>query len=170
MSYLYEIETALLSLFDRIDDGEVSAEDAADTVEALKLEYDAAIDGAATRVKELLAEAEAIKAEIEGLISRRTAKVEQAERYRRLIRESMRRLDKAKVETPRNCVVIRRNPPKIVIENEDVFVDWARHLAPDLLTRNETYKPNRDAIKTALEHGEAIPDVHIEQGESLRIK
>ncbi|MBQ8396672.1 MAG: siphovirus Gp157 family protein [Clostridia bacterium] len=170
MSYLYTIETALLSLFDRIDEGEVSAEDAADTVEALELEYEAAIDGAATRVKELLANAEAIKAEIETLMARRTAKVEQAERYRQLILESLRRLDKTKVETPRNCVAIRRNPPKVVIENEAVFIDWARHLAPDLLTRNETYKPNRDAIKDAIEHGEAVPDVHIEQGESLRIK
>lgn len=170
MSYLYPIESALLSLFDRIDEGEVSAEDAADTIEALELEYEAAVDGAATRIKELMGDAEKIKAEIENLLARKTAKVEQAERYRRLILESLRRLDKAKVETPRNCVAIRRNPPKVVIENEAVFVDWAKHLAPDLLIRNETYKPNRDAIKAAIEHGEAVPDVHIEQGESLRIK
>ncbi len=170
MNYLYPIETALLSLFDRIDDGEVIIEDAADTIEALEIEYETAVDGAATRIKELLADAEAIKAEIETLMARKAAKIEQAERYRRLILASLRRLDKAKVETPRNCVTIRRNPPKVVIENEAVFIDWAKHLAPDLLTRSETYKPNRDAIRDAIEHGEAVPDVHIEQGESLRIK
>ena len=170
MNYLYPIETALLSLFDSIDEGEVAAEDAADTIEALELEYEVAVDGAATRIKELMGDAEKIKAEIDNLLARKTAKVEQAERYRRLILESLRRMDKSKVETPRNCVSIRRNPPKVVIENEAVFVDWAKHLAPDLLTRNETYKPNRDAIRAALEQGEAVPDAHIEQGESLRIK
>ena len=170
MSYLYTIESALLSLFDRIDEGDVSADDAADTIEALKIEYESAVDGAATRIKELIAEAEAIKAEISNLAARRLAKIEQAERYRRLILASLNRMDKAKVETARNCVSIRKNPPKVVIENEAVFLDWAKHLAPEFVSKTETFKPNRDAIAEAIKRGEVVPDVHIEQGESLRIK
>lgn len=168
--HLYEIETALLALFSRIDEGEVSVEDAADTIEGLQLDYDAAVDNAGTRVKELRADAAAIKAEIAALQARLAAKQAQADRYMALILESMRRLDKTKVETPRNCVSIRRNPTKVVIADEAEFCAWAARFAPQFVTRKEEYKPNRETIKTALGRGEAISGARIEQGESLQIK
>lgn len=170
MSYLYPIETALLSLFDRIDDGEVSAEDAADTIEALELEYEAAVDGAATRIKELDILEAGIKNTIKDLQGRLKSVQDAKKTYDRVTVFSMQRLGKKTIETPRHKISIRRNPPSVVIENEALFIDWATYNAPELLRKTETYKPNRDAIKDAIEHGEAVPDAHIEQGESLRIK
>lgn len=168
--YLYEIESALLSLFDRIDDGEISADDAADTIEMLGIEYEAAIDGAATKIKELIAEYEAIKAEIERLRVRMDKKAKQAEKYRSLILASMRTMDKSKVESPRNVVSIRKNPPKVVIENEAAFCAWAIKNAPGYVVCDIKYRPNKDEIRRVINNGGMVDGARMESGETISIK
>ncbi|MBQ2768061.1 MAG: siphovirus Gp157 family protein [Clostridia bacterium] len=168
--YLYEIESALLSLFDRIDEGEIAADDAADTIEALGMEYEMAIDGAATKIKGLIAEHEAIKAEMERLKARAEKKALQAEKYRNLILASMRMMDKVKVETPRNVVAIRKNPPKVVIDNEASFCAWAMKNAPAYVVCDTKYRPNKDEIRRVIAGGGMIDGARMESGETLNIK
>lgn len=167
---LYPIERDLLALFGQIDAGEVDAEAAADTLEALSIEYEAAVDDAATRVKELRGEAELLKAEVANLQDRLAQKTKQADRYLALIFESMKRLDQTKIESTRNVVQVRRTPPKVVIADEDAFGRWAQENAPNLVHTTVLVKPDRVAIKRAIDGGAPVEGVRIEQGESLQIK
>lgn len=168
--YLYPIESALMALFDAIDAGEITQEDAADTLEGLVGDYESAIDDICTKIKALKADAAAISAEIKSLTERKEKKEAQAERYLYLAEESLRRMDKPFFESPRSRVAFRKNPPRVVIDDENEFVSWAKAASPELVKVNSTYSPNKEEIKRRLALGVYIPGAHMEQKESITIK
>ena len=156
---IYEIDTALLELVDP-ETGELLDYEAFD---ALQMERDRKIEGMGLWVKNMTAEAAAIKAEEDALKDRR----EKLERKRDRVKDYIDRiLDGAKFSTARVAMSYRKSQR---VEVEPEFVEWAKTHNDELLTYKEP-TANKVAIKAAIKAGELIPYVLLEDGRSLSIK
>ena len=69
--------------------------------------------------------------------------------------------EKSEVITDNGVMKIRKNPPKVVIDCADAIPD-------EYMRKTITYTPDKTAMKAVLQKGEAIPGVHLEQGENLK--
>jgi hypothetical protein len=70
----------------------------------------------------------------------------------------------SKVEHPMLRMAIRANPPKVVIDFEDsIPAEYMRQPEPP------PPKPDKNAIKEAIQAGKDVPGAHLERGEQLRI-
>lgn len=166
---LYEISETRLRFLEAIESGEIPEEAIADTLAGIDGEFDEKADDIACYIKSLLSEAQAMKAESDTLTERAAAKKHKADKLTDYLFQQFKLSGKSKLETARNVLSIRKNPPSVQIENEESFVVWAKGNNADLLTFKET-TPNKKEIKIALQSGAKIPGAKLEQGEKLAIK
>lgn len=169
MMKLYELSKDYESLILAIENGDIPEEAITDTLESITSLLDEKADNIACWIKQLTAEAEAIKAEEDKLKARRTAKLNRAERLSNYLAECMTNSGRNKIETARNVISFRKNPPSVVFDNEAAFVEWANEHCKSLLTYG---KPtvNKTAIKTAINEGLELAGVRIESKLNLQIK
>lgn len=157
---IYDIDSAIVSLIDA-ETGEVSDEEAFD---ALQMERDKKVENIGLWIKDLLAEAKAIKEEEASLAARRKSVENKAERLKHLLDYA---LNGDKFNSPRLKVSYRKSA---TVELSDGFTKWAEEHADDLLTYSEP-KPNKTAIKAAIKDGRVPDDMAtIETHENISIK
>lgn len=166
---LYELSKDYENLILAIENGDIPEEAIADTLESIELLLDEKADNIACWIKQLTAEAEAIKAEEDKLKARRTAKLNRAERLTEYLAECLTNAGRTKIETARNVISFRKNPPSVVFDNEAAFIAWANENCQSLLTYG---KPtvNKTAIKTAINEGLELAGVRIENKLNIQIK
>ena len=166
---LYELSKDYESLILAIENGDIPEEAVVDTLESITTLLDEKADNIACWIKQLTAEAEAIKAEEDRLKARRTAKLNRAERLTNYLSECLANSGRTKIETARNVISFRKNPEKVVFDNEAKFIEWAMLNADSLLNYG---KPtvDRTAIRVALENGAEIEGCRIESSQNLQIK
>jgi hypothetical protein len=163
---LYEIKEIYLYLLKQIEAGEVPEDAISDTLEAVEGDFNDKADNVACYIKSLQAEADAIKNEMDKLSERMKTKQAKADQLTKYIYSQMVASGIKKIETPRNLLQIKTNPPSVdVVEG---FVDWAKENANELLSYKEP-TPDKTKIKDALKSSE-IPYCAIKQGERLVIK
>ena len=158
---LWEIDNALMELFDQ-ETGEIMDSEAWD---ALQMERTSKLEGVACWIKNLLSDAEAIKAEKDSLAEREKAARNKAERLTKWLEGA---LQGEKLNTAR-CAVNYRKSVSLEIPDEELFVMYAGKECNDLLT----YKPpvpNKTAIKAALKDGRNIPGVQLVEKMNMSIK
>lgn len=158
---LYEINEALTQLFDP-ETGEIT--DVA-LWDALQLAKEQKLEGVACWIKNLLADAEALKQEKDTLAAREKAARAKAERLTAWLEYA---LAGEKLSTPK-CAVTYRRSEAVEIADEEAFVAYARLEADDLLT----YKPpvpNRTAIKAAMKNGREVAGVALVTKQNMQIK
>jgi len=156
---LYEIDAAITALIDT-ETGEIADFEA---FEGLQMARDEKIENTALFIKNLTAEAEAIKAEEKKLAERRKAAENKAERLTNLLDQA---LNGQTFKTAR-CVCQYRRSQSVLVD--DAFIDWARDNADDLLTYTDP-KPNKTKIKEAIKAGREIHGAAIVDGLSFSIK
>lgn len=156
---LYEIDYKIYELMNP-ETGEIADYDA---FEALQMERDAKIENTALWIKDLKAEAEAIRNEEKQLAKRRQAAEKKAESLKAYL---FRSLDGEKFKTPRVACSFRRTKSTVPDEK---FVEWAIENAPDLL-RYETPEADKDKIKAAIEEGREVEHAEIVDKISLTIR
>lgn len=161
MSTLYELTGEYLQLCDMLSDEEENNQVILDTLEAIDGELEDKADNYAKLVKNLEADAKAIKTEIERLTQRKQSLEKRADMIKQTLENSMRATGKTKFKTLLFSFNISKNGGK----------------APLLLTGEvpEEYRkpgePDSQRIREALETGEKLNFAAIgERGESLRIK
>ncbi|MDR2456949.1 MAG: siphovirus Gp157 family protein, partial [Clostridiales Family XIII bacterium] len=132
---LYEISERYLSFLKSLENGEIPDEALSDTLEAIDCEFDEKADSICCFIKNLNAEAEAIKKEIAALIERRTPKLKCAERLTEYLKNQMELIKKTKIETPRNKITVKKNPESVAIDGD--FLIWARENADEFLKWKE---------------------------------
>lgn len=159
---LYEIREEFLALLDAIENGEIPDEAIADTLEGMKGEFDEKIENTACYIKNLKAEADAIKAEENSLKERRQAKEHQIERFKSGMMECMSRLGIKKVEGARARVTISTRAGASVIISPDAVI-------PEEYQRTKV-EPDKTALKEALKAGVAIKGVTLADCCSVTIK
>lgn len=162
MRLLYEINADLEALLERVDPetGELlfSMED----LEALQMEREEALEGIALSVKNKLAEAAAIKAEIDTLTERKTALEKKAARLKELLSQA---LAGEKLSTPRVAVSWRTST---AVELSPKFQAWAEENGQFL--RYNAPEPDKKAIADAIKAGQEIPGATLATRRNMQIK
>lgn len=167
---LYEVSVDYRRFQEQVESGEIPEEAIADTLEAIEGNFDDKVDSIACIIKSLLAEAKEIKSERDALDGRMKQKQKAADRLTKSLKDQMFFSGRTKVETPRNVVKIRKNPPSVEIDNEEDFISFAQANALDSLLSYSQPKPNKTAIKDVLKDGAELPGVRLVEGNRLDIK
>ena len=160
---LYEINSALAAFELQVDEetGELLN---ADELDALQIARDEKIEGLALWVKELNAEADAIKNERDALDERMKQKQRKADSLKKYLQSA---LAGAKFETAR-CKIGYRKSQQVILAGE--FDEWAKENAPDLINVSTVYKPDKMAIKEAIKGGRHIEGATLIDNVSMQIK
>ena len=164
MRALYEIDQEIL---DCIDDetGEILD---TEKLDALQMEREQKLEGVALWVKDLKAEADAVKAEADKLTARRKALENKIDRLKNWL---LFALDGEKLKTPR-CNVYQTHSTKLNVIDEQSVVNWIQTHSrePEQYLKFTLPEIRKDAVKAAIKDGAEIPGACLEQTESVVIK
>ena len=167
---LYDIDAQIAALEDAAEDDMLIDEETgelisvAQALDALRMEREAKIENVACWVKNLSAEADAIREEENRLIKRRKAAETKAANLKAWLLAAMTREDGTtdKLKTGRVMVSVKRNPPSTVVDDD---------LLPSTYkVAKITYQANKELIKRELLAGGEVPGAHLEYGRSVVIK
>ena len=157
---LYEIDSAILECID-LETGEIID---TERLDALNMERDAKIENVVCWIKDLKAEAEAIKAEKQKLAERQKVAENKAESLKKWLAYA---LDGKKFSTAK-CAVSFRNTESVEITPEGLEALMKEH---DELLTYKAPEPNKTAIKNAIKNdGLNVAGVQLVQNVSTIIK
>ena len=167
---LYDIDAQIAALDGAAeDDMLIDAEtgeliSVSQALDALRMEREAKLENVACWVKNLSAEADAIREEENRLVKRRKAAETKAANLKAWLLAAMTREDGTtdKLKTGRVMVSVKKNPPSTVVDEA---------LLPSTYkVAKITYQANKDLIKRELLAGGEVPGAHLEYGRSVVIK
>ena len=157
---LYEIDNAILECID-LETGEIID---IDKLNELQLEREAKIENVACWIKDLKAEAEAIKAEEQALAERQKVAENKAESLKKWLAYA---LNGEKFKTAK-CSVSFRNTESVEVTEEGL--ENLMRCGKDELLTYKTPEPNKTAIKQAIKAGLNVQGVQLVQNVSTIIK
>lgn len=166
MDTLYELSQTYADFLAAVESGEIPDEAIQDTLEGLGGEITNKADSIACIIKQLNAEAAAIKAEETALTERRQAKERRRDSLKDYLSRELEFCGISKVETARTRISFR---PSAQVNIADMglfegFADYKNYV---------TYKdpvPDKKAISEALKSGIAIPGCEIVEKQNIQIK
>lgn len=163
MLKLYEIDQAILDCVD-LETGEILDPEKLD---ALQMEREQKLEGVALWVKDLKAEAEAVKAEADKLIARKKSLENKIDGLKNWL---LYALNGEKLKTPR-CNVYQTHSQKVVIDDEKALVDMLM-TSPfgEKFLRVKEPEIDKNALKDSMKQGYEYEFAHLEQTESVVIK
>lgn len=165
MSTLYELTGEYITLMDMLDDPEVDPITLMDTLDAVEGELDEKAENYGRIIRNLEAEAKALKEEADRLSRRKRTIDNNIDSLKKRLQMAMELTNRPKIDTPLFKFYIQKNAPSVVLDVEDLT-----ELPPEWLTYQEP-KVNKAAIKDALKAGLDLEGIaHLEQSQSLRIR
>ena len=163
MRALYEIDQDILGCVDA-ETGEILD---AEKLDALEMERERKLEGVTLWVKDLNAEAAAVKEEADKLTARKRALDNQITALKSWL---LIALDGQKLKTPR-CSVYYTHTPKLSVADEEKLIGFLKTLEePEQFLRFREPELRKDEIKKALKDGTIIPGASLEETESVVIK
>ena len=163
MRALYEIDQDILGCVDA-ETGEILD---AEKLDALEMERERKLEGVTLWVKDLNAEAAAVKEEADKLTARKRALDNKITALKSWL---LIALDGQKLKTPR-CSVYFTHTPKLSVEDEEKLIGFLKTLEePEQFLRFREPELRKDEIKKALKDGTIIPGASLEETESVVIK
>ena len=168
---LYDIDAQIAALDGAAeDDMLIDAEtgelvSVSQALDALRMEREEKLENVACWVKNLSAEADAIREEENRLVKRRKAAETKAANLKSWLLAAMTREDGTtdKLKTGRVVVSVKRNPPSTVVDDEEML-PWEYKTVKQIVAQDKA------AIKAAILAGEEVPGAHLEYGRSVVIK
>lgn len=160
---LYEIDRGIEALVNAVDPetGEITVDN--DALDALMMERDSKIENIACYIKNLTADAKAIKEEEAALSARRRAAEKKVERLKNYLSYA---LQGEKFQTAKCSVSFRRST---AVEVDDGFVEWAQTSGNEDLLRYKLPDVDKAAVKARLADGD-IPCARLVENTSITIK
>lgn len=136
-----------------------------EALERLNMAREEKIENAALAVKNMTAQAAAIKAEEESLTKRRKALEGKIDGFKSFLLSVLMREDgtSEKVATARAVVSVKLNPAKVVISDEAL-------LPKEFFREIIETKPDKVQLKEVLSRGIEVPGASLERGRSVMIK
>ena len=163
MRALYEINQDILDCIDD-ESGEILD---VEKLDALQMEREAKLEGVALWVKDLKAEAAAVKEEADKLTARKKALDNKIEGLKNWL---LFALDGEKLSTAR-CKVYQTHSQKLTVTDEEKLVQYLKlDDDPEKYLRFKDPELRKDEIKKALKDGEFFPGAALEETESVVIK
>lgn len=167
---IYDIDARIAALSNEAEDDMLIDEETgelmtvAQALDALRMEREEKIENVACWVKNLIAEADAIKGEETNLAKRRKTAETKAANLKAWLIAALTREDGTtdRLKTARVAVSVKRNPPSTVVD--DALLPSSYKVA------KITYQADKDLIKRELLAGGEVPGAHLEYGRSVMIK
>lgn len=165
MATLYELTGNYLILAEMLDDPDADPITVMDTMDAIEGELDEKAENYGRIIRNLEAEAEAIRTEVDRLSRRRKTIDNNIDSLKKRLQMAMELTNRPKIDTPLFKFYIQKNAPSVVVDMDDL-----ENFPPEFLTYQEP-KVNKAAIKDALKAGLDLEGIaHLEQSQSLRIR
>ena len=159
---IFELTSEYLQLLDMLEDPDMDEQTILDTLEGVGGELEEKADGYARVMRQMDADAAAIRAEEERLHNRRKSLENRSAWLKERLQNVMEITGKKKFKTELFSFSIQKNPPRVVITDESrIGHDFKIPQPPKIDTK---------AIKDALNEGFCFDWAHLEQSESLRIR
>ena len=165
MRALYDIDQEILDCVD-LETGEILD---SERLDALQMEREKKLEGVALWIKDLKAEADAVKAEADKLTARKKSLDNKIESIKTWLTSA---LDGEKLKTAR-CNVYQTHGQRLaVIGDEKDLIAWLERNAKDPRDYIRYREPElrKDEIKKALKDGKEIEYAKLEETESVVIK
>ena len=163
MRALYDIDQEILDCVD-METGEILD---SEKLDALQMEREQKLEGVALWIKDLSAEADAVKAEADKLTARKRALDNKITGLKMWLLMS---LDGEKLKTPR-CNVYKMRSQRLAVANEGELISFLQTLDdPNRFLKVHDPELRKDEIKKALKDGFVIPGAALETTESVVIK
>ena len=163
MRALYEIDQEILDCVD-METGEIID---SWKLTSLCMEREAKLEGVSLWIKDLNAEAEAVKAEADKLTARRKALENKITSLKAWL---LWALNGEKLKTPR-CNVYQTHSQRVAVANEPELIKFLQTLEdPEKFLRFKEPELKKDEIKKALKDGTIIPGAELDTTESVVIK
>ena len=156
---LYEIDNAILECID-LETGEIID---TEQLDKLQMERDTKLENVACWIKDLKAEAEALKNEKQALAERQRVAENKAESLKKWLAYA---LQGEKFKTPK-CAISFRKSEAVEVTDEGLNNLMKEH---DELLTYKAPEPNKTAIKQALKDGLSVEGVQLIQNTSTIIK
>ena len=153
---IYDIEAEIMECIDQ-DTGEVID---IDRLNALEMERDRKISNVACWIKDLKAEAEAIKAEKQALDKRQKAAENKAEN----LKEWLAKVLQGEKFKDSKVSISYRKSEKVVFAEDFAYVTLPEHM------KKVTVEPRKTEIKEFLKAGGEIDGVRIEESSNMQIR
>ena len=163
MRALYEIDQEILDCVD-LETGEILY---TEKLDALQMERERKLEGVALWIKDMKAEAAAVKEEADKLNARKKALDNKIEGLKTWL---LMALDGEKLKTPR-CNVYQTHNQRVAVADEPKLISFLQTLEePEKFLRFKDPELKKDEIKKALKDGTIIPGAELEETESVVIK
>lgn len=162
---LYQVADQYLRDLERLNELELDDQTFNDTLESLSGELEVKATNVAMFIRNLEANAEAIKQAESAMATRRKALEARAERIKTYLLDNMTRTGITKIECPYFKIAVRDNP-------ESVVIDPLAQIPGEYMRQPEPPPPAPDkvAIKAALKAGVVIEGVKLEKKQRIDIK
>ncbi len=163
MKALYEIDQAILDCVD-METGEILD---SEKLTSLQMEREKKLEGVALWIKDMNAEAEAVKAEADKLTARKKALDNKVADLKQWL---LYALNGEKLKTPR-CNVYQTHSQKVVIDDEKAMIDMLMS-SPfgEKFLRMKEPEIDKNALKDSMKQGYEYEFAHLEETESVVIK
>ena len=163
MRPIYEINQDILDCVD-METGEILD---TEKLTALRMEREAKLEGVALWIKDLKAEADAVKEEADKLTARKKALDNKIDSLKQWL---LFALDGGKLKTPR-CNVYQMHSQRVAVADEGELIGFLQTLNdPERFLKFKNPELRKDEIKKALKSGYVIPGAALEETESVVIK
>ena len=163
MRALYEIDQDILDCVD-METGEILD---VEKLDALQMERKHKLEGVSLWVKDLAAEAAAVKEEADKLTARKRALDNKIQALKSWL---LIALDGEKLKTPR-CNVYQTHSTRLTVTDEEQLVRYLKlDDEPEKFLRFRDPELRKDEIKKAFKDGTFFPGVALEETESVVIK
>ena len=163
MRPLYEIDAAILAAVDQ-ETGEILD---TERLDALQMERERKLEGVALWVKDLNAEAAAVKEEADKLTARKKSLDNKITSLKNWL---LYALDGEKLKTPR-CNVYQTHSQRVAVADEEKLIRYLQTIEnPERFLRFREPELRKDEIKKALKDRIEIPGAELETTESVVIK
>jgi len=165
MSSLYELTGARLALQQTLEDNGYDELTIIDTLTGNDTEIEAKIQDYGFLIKNRNAFAESIDAEITKLTARRDAEIARVKAIESNLLKSMIACDFKKIECASFTISVKRNPPKVIIDDEKQIPEgyWKLPSPPPMTI-------NKSMISTAINSGLEVAGCRLESSRRLEIK
>jgi hypothetical protein len=160
---LYELTSEYMELLAMLEDPDTDEAVILDTLEGVGGELEEKADNYARVMRQMDADATAIKAEEDRLYRRRTTIENRIKNMKSRLQGMMEITGKKKIKTELFSFGIQKNPASVVIDDEKMI--------PGEFLIPQAPKIDKTAIKDALKAGVDMAGIaHLEQTQSLRIR
>lgn len=157
---LYELTDSYLKVLELIENGEEGLED---TLESINDTIELKADGYARIIRNLEANAVALKTEIDRLTNRKRSIENSIDRLKENLKNAMIATGKEKIKTDLFNITVVNNPVAVNVIDEKLIPE--KYFKVEIIR-----KLDKLSLRDAIKNGEEIQGAKLMQGKGLRIK